>query len=59
MPNMKSAIQNQNSNLLLKHTTPAAACSCSCQQKSECPLQNECLSGSSAIKQQFQKLLHK
>ena len=37
MPNIKSVIQNQNANLLSKHTTPVAAHSCSCRQKSERP----------------------
>ena len=46
MPNMKSVIQNHNANLLSKHTTPVAACSSSCRQKSECPLNNKCLSES-------------
>ena len=44
MPNMKSVIQNHNAKLLSKHTTPVAARSCSCSQKSECPLNNKCLS---------------
>ena len=51
MPNMKSVIQNHNPNLLSKHTSPVAECSCSCRQKSECPLNNKCLSKSLAIKQ--------
>ena len=46
MPNMKSVIQNDNANLLSKQTTSAAARSCSCHQKSECRLNNECLSES-------------
>ena len=50
MPNMKSFIQNQNTNLLSKQTTLVAACSCSCCQKSECPLNNECLSNSLVYK---------
>ena len=44
MINMKSLIQNHNANLLSKHNNPVAVLSCSCQQKSECPLNNECLS---------------
>ena len=43
MPNMKSLIQNHNVNLLSRQTTPVAACSCSCRQKSEYSLNNECL----------------
>ena len=44
MPNMKSVIQNHNVNILLsKQTTPVAAGSCSCSQKLECSLNNECL----------------
>ena len=50
MPNMKSVIQNHNANLLSKQTTPVAAYSCSCHQKSECQLNNECLSGSLVYK---------
>ena len=48
MPNMKSDIQNHNANLLSKHITSVAtrSCSCSCRQKSECPLNNESLSES-------------
>ena len=49
MPNMKSVIQN-NTNLLSKHTTLVAAHSCSCCQKSVCPLNNECLSESLVFK---------
>ena len=49
MPNMKSVIQN-NTNLLSKHTTLVAAHSCSCFQKSVCPLNNECLSESLVFK---------
>ena len=41
MPNMKSVIQNHNNNLLSKQTTPVAGRSCSCRQKSECPLNND------------------
>ena len=41
MPNMKSVIQNHNNNLLSKQTTPVAGRSCSCPQKSECPLNND------------------
>ena len=44
MPNMKSVNQNHNAYSLSKHTTSVAARSCSCRQKSECPLNNECLS---------------
>ena len=49
MPNMKSVIQN-NTNLLSKHTTLVAAHSCSCCQKSVCPLNNECSSESLVFK---------
>ena len=44
MSNMKSVNQNHNAYLLSKHTTSVAGRSCSCRQKSECPLNNECLS---------------
>ena len=44
MPNMKSVIQNHNAILLSKYTTPVPARACSCCQKSECPLNNKCLS---------------
>ena len=44
MPNLKSVIQNRNASLLSKHTTPVAVRSCSCSQKSECLLNNKCLS---------------
>ena len=47
---MKSVIQNYNANLLSKQTTPVAACSCSCHQKLECQLNNECLSESLVYK---------
>ena len=50
MPNMKSVIQNYNANLLSNHTTPVVARSCSCNQKSECLLNNECLSESLVYK---------
>ena len=50
MPNMKSVIQNHNANLLSKHTTPVAARSCRCRQKSECSLNNKCLSESLVYK---------
>ena len=50
MFNMKSVIQNHNANMLSNHTTPVAAGSCSCRQKSEYPLKNECLSESLAYK---------
>ena len=46
MLNMKSVIQNHNANLPSKHTTPVSALSCSCCQKSECLLNNKCLSES-------------
>ena len=50
MPNMKSVIQNYSPNLLLKHTIPVAVHSCSCCRKSECLLDNECLSESLILK---------
>ena len=50
MSNMKSVIQNHNANLLLKHTTPVVACSCSCRQKSECSLNKKSLSESLVYK---------
>ena len=50
MPNMKSVIQNLNANLLSKLTTPVAAHSWNCQQKSECPLNNKCFSESIVYK---------
>ena len=50
MSNMKSVIQNQNANLLLKHTIPVAASLCSCRQKSESPLNNKYLSESLVYK---------
>ena len=53
MPNMKSVIQNHNTNLQSKQTTPVAASSCSCRQKSECPLNNECLSENFVCKAAF------
>ena len=46
MLNMESVAQNQNANLLSNHTTPVRERSCSSRQKSECPLNNECLSES-------------
>ena len=49
MPNMKSVIENHNTNLLSNHTTVAAR-SCICRQKSECSLNNKCLSESLAYK---------
>ena len=58
MPNMKSAIQNHNANLLSKLIIPVAASSCTCHQKLECPLHNVYLKVLS-IKQQFHKHLHK
>ena len=59
---MKSVIQNHNTNLLSKQTTPVAARSCSCRQKSECPLNNDESDDNdddASIKQQFHKHLHK
>ena len=50
MPNMISVIQNHNANLLSKHTTPVLPRSGSCHQKSECPLDNKCLSESLVYK---------
>ena len=47
---MKCVIQNHNANLLSKHTTPVAARSCRCRQKSECSLNNKCLSESLVYK---------
>ena len=49
MPNMKSVIQNHSVNLLSKQTA-IVALSCSCRQKLECPLNNECLSESLVCK---------
>ena len=49
-PNMKSVIQNHNANLLSKHTTPVAARLGICCQKSECPLNDKCLSKSFVYK---------
>ena len=46
MLNMESVTQNQKANLLSNHTTPVRERSCSSRQKSECPLNNECLSES-------------
>ena len=57
MPNMKSVIQNHNANLLSKHTTPVAACSCSCRQKPECLLNNKFLSESLAYKEAVSQTL--
>ena len=51
MPNMKSIIQNHNTNLISKHTIVVAARSCSCRQKSECQLNNKCLSKSLVYKE--------
>ena len=45
-PNIKSVIQNHNVNLLSNYTISVATRSCSCLQKSECLLNNECLSES-------------
>ena len=57
---MKSVIQNHNANLLSNHTTPVTARSCSCRRKSECLLNNECLSESLVYKAAFfHKLPHK
>ena len=50
MPNMKIVIQNCKPNLLSKYTTPVAVCSCSYHKKSECLLDNECLSDSLILK---------
>ena len=50
MPNMESVIQNDNPNLLSKHTTLVAGRSCSSHKKSECLLDNECLSESLTLK---------
>ena len=47
---MKSVIQNHNANLLSKHNNPVTARSCSCRQKSECLLNNKCLSQSLVYK---------
>ena len=47
---MKSVIQNHNANLLSKHNNPVTARSCSCLQKSECPLGNKCSSQSLVYK---------
>ena len=46
MSNRKSVIQNHNANLLSNHITTVVARSCSCREKLECPLNNECLSES-------------
>ena len=50
MSTIKSFIQNHTTNLLSNHTTPVVARSCRCRQKSECPLNNECLSQSLVYK---------
>ena len=50
MSTIKSFIQNHTTNLLSNQTTPVVARSCSCRQKSECPLNNECLSQSLVYK---------
>ena len=50
MPNMKSVTQNSNPNLLAKHSTPVVAHSFSCRKKSECLLDNECLSETLILK---------
>ena len=50
MPNMESVTQNYNPNLLSKGTTLVAVRSWSCCQKSECLLDNECLSESLILK---------
>ena len=55
MLNIKSVIENHNANLQSKHITHVAARSCSCLQKSECPLNNECLSGSLIYKETVSK----
>ena len=44
--NIKSVIKNHNANLLSNYTIPVPTCSCSCLHKSECLLNNECLSES-------------
>ena len=44
MPNMASVIPNHNTSLL-KDPTPTDIKGCSCQQKTECPLDKKCLSG--------------
>ena len=44
MPNMRSVIRNHNTSLLKDHT-PTDIKECSCRQKTECPLDNKCLSG--------------
>ena len=50
MPNVKSVIQNHNTNLLSNHTTTVAAHLCNCHQKLECLLHNKCLSESLVYK---------
>ena len=50
MPNMKSVMQNYNANLLLKQTTPVAVHLWRYCKKSECLLDNECLSESLIFK---------
>ena len=50
MSNVESVTQNHSANLLSKHTTPVAARSCSCRQKSECSLNNKCLAESLVYK---------
>ena len=44
MPNMASIIRNHNTSLL-KDPTPTDIKECSCHQKTECPLDKNCLSG--------------
>ena len=51
MSNMKSVIQNYKPNFLSKHTTPVAVHSISYCKKSECLLDNECLSESLILRQ--------
>ena len=54
---MKTVIQNNNTKMLSSHSTPVAARSCSCGQKSEYPLKNECLSESLVCKEAFSQTL--
>lgn len=53
---MKSVNQKHNDNLLSNYTTPIAARSCSCRKKSECLLNNECLSESLVYKVSFSQI---
>ena len=43
MPSMKNVIQEQNSKIMEDHK-PTNNKTCSCQQKSDCPLNQDCLS---------------